>query len=534
MAYREVGVSEIKEVLRVWMRGFGYRPTGRMAGTNRKTVRRYVDLAQELGVERDGGEEQLTDELLGEMASRLRPGPSCGSRGESWRRCEEHREDIEQWVADGLRLTKVQDLLRRKKNGQVPYRTLHRFAREELGFGKKETTIRVDDCEPGEELQLDFGRMGWLTEVETGRRRVVWALIFTAVFSRHQYIWLTYRQRLEDVIAGFERAWEFFGGIFAVVIPDNLKAIVTTADPVNPQLNEGFLDYMQARGFLCDPTRVRSPKDKPRVERAVPYARESFFEGEDFRGLDRAQERAELWCSTTAGLRDHGTTHRAPLLVFEQEEQPLLAPAPTEQYDIPVFDDVKVHDDQHIIIGKALYSVPTSYVGEKVHVRMDSRLVRIHHRGRLIKVHEREPPGGRSSDPEDFPEHKVIYATRDTETLRRKAAAAGPAVGEYARRLLDTPEPWRRMRALYRLLGLVHRYGAAPVERSCELALELDVVDVTRIDRMVRNGLENTEQPDPAPPPGSNVIQLRFARPSSHFAVGQRPTQPEGGHHDNG
>jgi transposase len=95
---------------------------------------------------------------------------------------------------------------------------------------------------------------------------VVWALIFTAVFSRHQYVWLTYRQRLEDVIAGFERAWEFFGGIFAVAIPDNLKAIVTTADPVNPQLNEGFLDYMQARGFLCDPTRVRSPKDKPRVD----------------------------------------------------------------------------------------------------------------------------------------------------------------------------------------------------------------------------------------------------------------------------
>ena len=529
MAYREVGVAEMKEVLRVWLRGFGYRPVARMTGSDRKTVRRYAELAQELGVDRAGGEEQLTDELLGEMASRLQPGPACGGRGESWECCEEHRKDLQQWVNDGLRLTKVHDLLGRKKNGQVPYRTLHRFACEELGFGKKQTTIRVDDCDPGEELQLDFGRMGWLTDVVTGRRQVVWALIFTAVYSRHQYVWLTYRQRLEDVIAGFERAWDFFGGIFAVVIPDNMKAIVATADPINPRLTVGFIDYMDARGFLCDPTRVRSPKDKPRVERAVPYVRESFFEGEEFRGLAQAQEQADQWCLTKAGLRDHGTTHRPPLVVFEQEEKAQLAPAPTSLYDVPVFDDVKVHRDQHIVIGKALYSVPTSYVGEQVHVRMDSRLVRIHHRRRLIKVHEREPPGGRSTDPGDFPEDKAIYATRDTEALRRKAEAAGPAVAEYARRLLDTPEPWRRMRALYRLLGLVHRYGEAPVERSCELALELDVVDVTRIDRMVRNGLENHERPEP-PPAASNVIELRFARPSSHFAVGHRATQPKGGH----
>ncbi len=533
MAYREVTVAEMKEVLRLWLRGFGYRPVAKMAGTDRKTVRRYAEQALELGVEQEVGESQLTDELLGEMALRLQPGPACGERGESWQRCERHRDDLQQWVDDGLRLTKVQELLRRKRNGEVPYRTLHRFASEELGFGKKKTTIRVDDCEPGAELQLDFGRMGWLTDVATSRRRAVWALIFTAVFSRHQYVWLTYRQRLEDVIQGCERAWEFFGGIFSVVIPDNMKAIVATADPVNPQLTEGFIDYMQAREFLCDPTRVRSPKDKPRVERAVPFVRDSFFAGEQFRSLEQAQEQVEHWCATKAGLRDHGTTHRAPLVVFEQEEQAKLAAAPTSLYDVPVFADVKVHGDQHIVIGKALYSVPTSYVGKAVHVRMDSRLVRIHHQRRLIKVHGREPPGGRSSDPEDFPEHKVIYATRDAEALRRKAESAGPSVAEYARRLLDTPEPWRRMRALYRLLGLVHRYGATPVERSCELALELDVVDVTRIDRMVRNGLEHNGLPEP-PPAASNVIELRFARPMSHFAVGNPVAHTEGGHDEKG
>jgi transposase len=87
-------------------------------------------------------------------------------------------------------------------------------------------------------------------------------LIFTAVYSRHMFVWPTYRQTLADVIAGFEAAWVFFGGVFAVVIPDNMKAIVDKADAVAPKLNDAFREYAQARGFAVDPARIRSPQDK--------------------------------------------------------------------------------------------------------------------------------------------------------------------------------------------------------------------------------------------------------------------------------
>ena len=76
-------------------------------------------------------------------------------------------------------------------------------------------TVRVADGEPGDELQVDFGRMGLLAD--NGRRRVVWALILTACYSRHTFVWLTFRQTTEEVIAGCEAAWAFFGGVFAVV-----------------------------------------------------------------------------------------------------------------------------------------------------------------------------------------------------------------------------------------------------------------------------------------------------------------------------
>ena len=119
----------------------------------------------------------------------------------------------------------------------------------------------------------------------------MYGLVFTAAYSRHTFVWLTFRQTLEAVIEGFEEAWAFFGGVFRVVIPDNCSAIVAVADPVAPRFTEGFREYAQARGFVVDPARVLHPRDKPRVERTVPYVRESFFRGEAFAGLADASPR---------------------------------------------------------------------------------------------------------------------------------------------------------------------------------------------------------------------------------------------------
>jgi transposase len=523
MAYREVSVVEIREVLRRWLLGQGYRAMARDGVADRKTVRSYVKLAKKLGLDRGGGAEQLDDGFIGAMAAELQPG-RVGGRGESWRVCEQQREFIRRKLEkDKLRLTKVHTLLTRRVGPKVPYRTLNRFAHEELGFGRRRGTMRVDDCEPGRELQMDFGFMGLLDDAEQGRRRKVWALIFTAVYSRHTFVWLTYRQRFEDIVEGCERAWEFFGGVYHVLVPDNVKAIVAQADPINPRFTEGFIEYSQARDLLLDPARIRRPKDKPRVERTVIYVRESFFQGEDFRSMDEANAAAGHWCLETAGKRTHGTTCRRPLEVFEAEARPRLNDAPDRPYDVPMFADPKVHDDQHFIVDKALYSAPEQYVGKQLHVRADRCLVRAYYRRQLVKTHPRKPPGGRSTDREDFAEEKIVYAERDSARLVAQAEGAGESVGEYARRLVDTPALWRQMRALYRLLGLVRRFGATPVEQACGRALELDVVDVTRIERMVKGGLESSPHPaPPVVPPWSgagNVIELRFARPAEHFAV---------------
>jgi len=121
--------------------------------------------------------------------------------------------------------------------------------------------MRVADGEPGVECQIDFAQMGFILDPVTGSKRRVHALIFTAVVSRHMFVWLTYSQTLVAMIAGCEAAWDFFGGCFKVLIPDNLKAVVTAADAVNPRLSVGWLDYAQHVGFAptrpgCGPRRT--------------------------------------------------------------------------------------------------------------------------------------------------------------------------------------------------------------------------------------------------------------------------------------
>ncbi|HET6954561.1 MAG TPA: DDE-type integrase/transposase/recombinase, partial [Acidimicrobiales bacterium] len=168
-------------------------------------------------------------------------------------------------------------------------------------------------------MQVDFGRMGLVFDLVSGRDRVVHALIFTACFSRHCFVWLTHRQTTEAVIAGCEAAWAFFGGVFRTLIPDNLSAVVDGADALEPRFNQAFVEYAQARGLVIDPARVRSPQDKPRVERQVQFVRGSFFAGEEFIDLGDAQRRGEAWCRERAGRRIHGTTQQRPAEVFALE-----------------------------------------------------------------------------------------------------------------------------------------------------------------------------------------------------------------------
>ena len=198
---------------------------------------------------------------------------------------------------------------------------------------------------------------------------------------------------------------------------------------------------------------------------------------------------------------------------------------PLAPYDLPHYATPKVHRDHHVEVAKALYSVPGNLIGTRLDARADKDLVKLFHRGQLVKVHPRHAPGGRSTDPSDLPEGTEVYALRDLERLKNMAAVHGVAIGAYAAVLLEHPLPWTKMRQVYALLGLVKKWGPGRVEAACARAAEAEAYSVGLIGRMLERGTEGHAAPVPIQ---ARLVPARFVRPDADFRVlPARPLDPD-------
>lgn len=526
MAFKEVSRVEVIEVIRRWQMGLGLRAVARSTGLSRSTVRKYLHAAVAAGLQQGGP--PPTEEQVLVLLPRNRSGPKQPAVP-STERLAPWQARLEQWVCqEGLRLTRVYELLGGPQGAPVSYTSLRRYVRRQ-GWRKPTATVRLPDPPPGQVAEGDFGRLGSLVDPETGRQRVVWALVVVLAYSRHSFVWPLFQQTLEEVIAGLEAAWEFFQGIPKTLVLDNFPAAVVGPDPLDPQLTRGFREYSQHRGFLADPARPGHPKDKPKVERGVPYVRERLFKGGQFRDLADLRAQARRWCLEVAGQRVHGTTRRLPLVVFREEEQAHLLPYGGEPYSVPHWRVATVHPDHHVAYDYALYSVPDASCppGTKVELRADSHLVRIYRRGVAVKVHPRQPRGGRSTDAADYPQELTPYTTRSPERAKHQARLLGPAVGTFAERLLAGTYPWSKLRQAQKLLRLGERYTPARLDAACQRALEVDLLDVRRVERILVQALEAEPRATPEAQPGGQVLLFplpaRFARPGAVFAQPRRP-----------
>jgi transposase len=526
MGYRELGMVELREMVRRWQAGDGIRAIARGTGLDRKTIAGYLRAAQAVGVQPGG--EPPTDEQLTALTTTRRPGRPSNTDTPSpeVEALRPQAAQIRAWLNEGLRLTKIYRRLR----GQglaVSYSSLYRFARAACDFGAPAITVRVAEPPPGEAAEVDFGRLGVWPDPLAGRRRTVYGLLVTLCFSRYAFLAISLRQDAAAVIDGLESAWVFFGGVVKRLVEDNLRPVVTRPDRYAPTIDRVFLEYAQYRGFIVDPAVVRHATGKPKVERGIPYCREDFFRGETFRDLAEMQARAVAWCRDIAGTRVHGTTRQVPRVVFETAEQPTLLPLAPEPFDRPTWAEATVHPDHHVQFRRALYSVATRYLGARVDIRGDARLVRIYHRGALIKVHPVQPPGGRSTDYADYPADRAAYAMRAPDACVRQAEQVGPAVGQFVRVLLSGIFPWARLRQAQKLLRLAARYGAARLNAACARALAFELLDVRRVERILTTALER--EPGPTERGAVRPLPARFARTPQSFAHSATPQEePDG------
>ena len=231
MAYREVTRVEIEEVVRRWQAGEGLRRIASGTGISRITVRKYVAAAEEMGLFPGGPSPE--EEQLSRLAGISQAGPRQ-VQIPSEEILAPWEDQIYQWITqDKLQFTRIQELLA-DRGCQISYSSLHRWLSRRHWQRRSARTVRMEQSGPGEVAELDFGRLGFIQDQETGRRQAVWALLVVLAYSRHCFVWPAYGQKLEDVIAGLEAAWAFFGGIPKYLVIDNFPAAVAGADALHP------------------------------------------------------------------------------------------------------------------------------------------------------------------------------------------------------------------------------------------------------------------------------------------------------------
>lgn len=513
MADKEYTVIEISDVLRRFTAGDKIRAIARSTGMDRKTISKYVRIAEGKGLTR--GSDSNIDGIAYEVFRAIH---DTGNDKDSNTRDSillPHKDGITDWLErENLTLTKVHMKLLR--NGvETSYSSLYRFVQEHIGLPGNSGTVRMAETEPGEVAEVDFGRLGYLFDTVLNRMRALYALVVTLVFSRHQYVYITRKQDLPALIGGIEDAWSFFGGVTRRLIVDNLKAAVVKSSRYEPIFNRTFLEYSQYQGFIIDPAVARHPQGKATVERQVPYVRENFFKGEQFIDCDHVQREALRWCMDVAGMRIHGTTRKRPRIVFEEQEKVLLLPAREERFDVPKWGSATVHPDHHIRFGNALYSLPTEYIGKKVEIRLDSKLMRIYHQGAVIKTHPVMPEGRRSTDYNDYPKHKAAYAMRSCDYYIDKGKEVGANCGAFMEQLLSGDFPWSKLRQAQKLIRLSERYGTDRVEKACSRALSFSLIDVCRLERIIKQALD--KEAEKGGEKGRIVVPARFGRPAEYF-----------------
>ena len=529
MAYREVHLLSIREVIIQRIRGRGLRRISSSTGLDRKTVRRYVEAMAQLRVDAppDGAS---VEAWAAEVAPRVMAAVRVGSPGGAgdvaalWERVEPL---VAKWHADGVACRKMRRLLRERHGEQVALRTLQRLVKRHLRVARGSTPTQwVADCAPGAELQVDFCELGWTLDVDSGKRRKLHALVMVAVRTRHMFVWPTWQCTAEELVAGLEAALSFFGGVFSAVIIDNTKAAVRRVSMVDAGLHPALLEHKQRCGYEVCTSRVRRPQDKARVERNNRYVQGDLFGGETSRPLAAWRTYAAQWCREVAGLRNHQETQRQPLHHFETEELPALAALPTTPWSTPRWSSHIVGRDGRVRVRTEHYVV-RGYVREEVAVRLDSTTVEVFHKGSSVLRCARIAPGQTGGDVAHLRGLEHAASQRNPAPMLQQAATHGPSVLAVAQALLSQSPWFTQVNRFRHLMKLCAEHGSGACDRACAQAIALDVVDVVRIQRYLERcppqpvaAVGAVESMTPPPPTATTGALPRFARPLSAFLRG--------------
>lgn len=349
----------------------------------------------------------------------------------------------------------------------------------------------------GEKMFADFA--GPTLALDDGSR----AHVFVAVQGASSYTFAcaTADETMRSWLGAMARAQAFFGGVTALIVPDNPRALIAQACRYEPRANDTVLDFARHYGCSILPARPYSPRDKAKVEVGVQVverwimARLRHTRLRDVLHADVAVT-ALLASLNERPMQRLGVSRAA---LFAQLDAPALGPLPAQPWQWATFKTVRVHIDYHVEIEAHRYSVPHALVGLDLDARVTDALVEVLHRGRRVACHARNSrPGGFTTVDEHMPAAHRAHKQWTPERLVHWGRQTGPKTGEFVAALL---ERWRHPEHGYRsclgLLSLGKRYGAQRLEAACAIALGLGAIQYRHVRDILATGRDRAPQAEP-------------------------------------
>jgi transposase len=351
----------------------------------------------------------------------------------------------------------------------------------------------------GEKLFIDYA--GPTLELADGSR----AQVFVAAMGASSYTFAcaTEDQSMRSWLGAIARALTFYGGVPQLIVPDNPRALVSSACRYEPKLNQTVLDFARHYGVSILPARPYSPKDKATAESAVQVverwlmARLRHTVLADVHAADAAL--AALLPSLNDRRFQKLDGSRSSL--FTSLDSPTLAALPAQRWQWATFKTVAVHIDYHVEVEGHRYSVSHSLVGLKLEARITDALVEVLHRGERVACHARSKRlGGFTTLDEHMPAAHRAHKQWTPERLIHWGADIGEHTGRFVTQLLQRfRHPEHGYRSCLGLLSLAKRYGPARVEAACRLALELGAGHYRHVRDILANGRDLIERIEPTP-----------------------------------
>ncbi len=317
--------------------------------------------------------------------------------------------------------------------------------------------------------------------------------------SREMFCDLVFDQKIATWLDLHVQAFEHFGGVPKVVVPDNLKSAVIRASfgiDGDPTLNRSYRELARYCGFQIDPTPPRAPEKKGKVESNVKYVCRNFLS--TWTTVDIHEDRRQLqrWVAEIAGQRIHGTTGRRPQELFEEAELQALSPVPATRREPVLWKVVKLHRDSHVQVDGAFYSAPWKLLGVKLWARCTPHSVALWNDDKLVHTHGRVRRGQRRTVDEHLPEHRRDLCHRSRSYWIEQAQSIGPEVERLATEIFDSDDVLLQLRRVQSVVRHLETFPRERTRKAAARALHYGCLDYRGIKTILRKGLDLEPLPD--------------------------------------